>query len=131
MKKRIFKLLVVFFIGISTFTMTDFKVLGSEIEESVLDEDVNEMNKANVNIIVTTADDVDLKKLANFIRSNKMTADHWLYIFNHVQDSQVKKINLAMKEYNHLIIPFHDYSDVPYEIEEEWREAIEYCVTSV
>ncbi len=105
-------------------------VFDKGLYDELSEKDVIEMNKSNVHIIVCTADDVDLKKLANFIRNNKSTADEWLYVFNHVHDNQVKKINLAMKDYNHLIIPFHDYSEVPEDIREEWREAIEYCITT-
>lgn len=105
-------------------------VFDKGLYDELSEKDVIEMNKSSVHIMVCTADDVDLKKLANFIRNNKFTADEWLYVFNHVHDNQVKKINLAMKDYNHLIIPFHDYSEVPEDIREEWKEAIEYCITT-
>lgn len=94
-------------------------------------EDHNEMIRADVNIMVSTADEIDLRNLAAFIKKEGNMANKWLFVFNHVQPNQKSLLDTVMRNYNHLIIPQHDYSEVPASIRKEWKSAINYCITTV
>lgn len=97
-----------------------------------LDKDIkNEMLRCDVNIMVATADEVDLKNLSAFIKKEGENANRWLFVFNHVQPNQKSMLETAMRNYNHLIIPSHDYSEVPANIRNSWKDAICYCLNTM
>lgn len=88
------------------------------------DTDLGDMMRADLNIMVTTAGESDLREVAAFIKSNKERIGNWVFAFNHVQRSQEKTIKAAMKDYNYVIIPFHDNAEVDIELRKTYLELI-------
>jgi len=86
--------------------------------------DRNDLMRADLNIMVCTAEDSDLRNLAEFIDIQRESAHSWLYVFNHVKKSQEKMVRAAMADYPHIIIKFHDNAEVPQDIQKEWLAAI-------
>lgn len=99
------------------------------LQKDLSPEDKAEMLRADVNIMVSTADEVDLKNLAAFIKKDPETASKWLFVFNHVQPTQKRLLQTIMRNYNHLILPPHDYSELPTSVRKDWKNAITYCIS--
>lgn len=93
-------------------------------ELSIMDR--NEMMHADMNIMVSTAEEMDLQKIAQFIGLQGKLIQNWMFVFNHVLDHQKHVLESAMKDYAYIIIPFHDNAEVPEELLAEWKEAIDY-----
>lgn len=93
-------------------------------ELSIMDR--NEMMHADMNIMVSTAEEMDLQKIAQFIGLQGKLIQNWMFVFNHVLDHQKHVLESAMKDYAYIIIPFHDNAEVPEELLAEWKDAIDY-----
>lgn len=93
-------------------------------ELSIMDR--NEMMHADMNIMVSTAEEMDLQKIAQFIGLQGKLIQNWMFVFNHVLDHQKHILESAMKDYAYIIIPFHDNAEVPEELLAEWKDAIDY-----
>ena len=93
-------------------------------ELSIMDR--NEMMHADMNIMVSTAEEMDLQKNAQFIGLQGKLIQNWMFVFNHVLDHQKHVLESAMKDYAYIIIPFHDNAEVPEELLAEWKDAIDY-----
>lgn len=93
-------------------------------ELSIMDR--NEMMHADMNIMVSTAEEMDLQKIAQFIGLQGKLIQNWMFVFNHVLDHQKHVLESAMKDYAYIIIPFHDNAEVPEELLTEWKDAIDY-----
>ena len=93
-------------------------------ELSIMDR--NEMMHADMNIMVSTAEEMDLQKIAQFIGLQGKLTQNWMFVFNHVLDHQKHILESAMKDYAYIIIPFHDNAEVPEELLAEWKDAIDY-----
>ena len=93
-------------------------------ELSIMDR--NEMMHADMNIMVSTAEEMDLQKIAQFIGLQGKLVQNWMFVFNHVLDHQKHVLESAMKDYAYIIIPFHDNAEVPEELLAEWKDAIDY-----
>ena len=88
--------------------------------------DQNDMMHSDMNVMVSTAEDSDLQKIAQFIEIQGELIANWMFVFNHVLDHQKKLLEAAMRDYAYIIVPFHDSAEVPEELCEEWKEAIEF-----
>ena len=93
-------------------------------ELSIMDR--NEMMHADMNIMVSTAEEMDLQKIAQFIGLQGKLIQNWMFVFNHVLDHQKHVLESAMKDCAYIIIPFHDNAEVPEELLAEWKDAIDY-----
>lgn len=93
-------------------------------ELSIMDR--NEMMHADMNIMVSTAEEMDLQKIAQFIGLQGKLIQNWMFVFNHVLDHQKHVLESAMKDYAYIIISFHDNAEVPEELLAEWKDAIDY-----
>lgn len=93
-------------------------------ELSIMDR--NEMMHADMNIMVSTAEEMDLQKIAQFIGLQGKLIQNWMFVFNHVLDHQKHVLESAMKDYAYIIIQFHDNAEVPEELLAEWKDAIDY-----
>lgn len=93
-------------------------------ELSIMDR--NEMMHADMNIMVSTAEEMDLQKITQFIGLQGKLIQNWMFVFNHVLDHQKHILESAMKDYAYIIIPFHDNAEVPEELLAEWKDAIDY-----
>lgn len=93
-------------------------------ELSIMDR--NEMMHADMNIMVSTAEEMDLQKIAQFSGLQGKLIQNWMFVFNHVLDHQKHILESAMKDYAYIIIPFHDNAEVPEELLAEWKDAIDY-----
>lgn len=89
------------------------------------DSDMGDMMRADINIMVTTASENDLREVAAFIKQNKDIAANWVFAFNHVHKAQEKTIHAAMKDYNYLIIPFHDNAEVDLDLRKTYIKLID------
>lgn len=89
------------------------------------DTDLGDMLRADLDIMVTTASENDLKELAKFIKQNKEMAANWLFAFNHVHKTQEKVIASAMKYYNYVIIPFHDNAEVDLDLRKTYIKVLD------
>ena len=89
------------------------------------DSDMGDMMRADINIMVTTASENDLREVAAFIKQNKDIAANWVFAFNHVHKAQEKTIHTAMKDYNYLIIPFHDNAEVDLDLRKTYIKLID------
>lgn len=87
--------------------------------------DRNDMIRANMNILVSTAEESDLQKISQFIESQGEMIDSWLFAFNHVRDHQKRLLEAAMRDYNYLIVPFHDNAEIPEELLSDWTAVIQ------
>ena len=89
------------------------------------DSDMGDMMRADINIMVTTASENDLREVAAFIKQNRDIAANWVFAFNHVHKAQEKTIHAAMKDYNYLIIPFHDNAEVDLDLRKTYIKLID------
>lgn len=97
---------------------------GTYEELSIIDR--NEMMHADMNIMVSTAEERDLQKIAQFIDIQGDLIQNWMFVFNHVLAHQKPVLEAAMREYAYIIVPFHDNAEVPDELLKEWKDAIDY-----
>lgn len=96
-----------------------------------LDEKAKEnLLRADLRIMVSTADEFDLEKLSLFISEQKSAAYDWLYVFDHVQKKQEKEILSTMDGFSVLLLPQHDYAELPANLRKEWKKAIEWGINS-
>ena len=103
-----------------------FIIQDKGVYENLDETDKNDLMYADIKIMVSTADDRDLQKISQFINEMEDDVTNWLFVFNHVLDHQKDMLKAAMKNYNYIIIAFHDNAEVPDEIKQEWEDAIEY-----
>lgn len=89
------------------------------------DSDMGDMLRADINIMVTTASENDLREVAAFIKQNEAMAANWVFAFNHVHKAQEKLIHSAMKDYNYVIIPFHDNAEVDLDLRKTYIKIID------
>lgn len=89
------------------------------------DADMGDMLRADINIMVTTASENDLREVAAFIKQNETMATNWVFAFNHVHKAQEKLIHTAMKDYNYVIIPFHDNAEVDLDLRKTYIKIID------
>lgn len=89
------------------------------------DSDMGDMLRADINIMVTTASENDLREVAAFIKQNEAMATNWVFAFNHVHKAQEKLIHAAMKDYNYVIIPFHDNAEVDLDLRKTYIKIID------
>lgn len=105
-------------------------VYDAGVYSDLTDKQKDDMIRSDLRIMVSTADDFDLKRLAKFIEEQKNSAEDWLYVFNHVQKDKEKEILEIMDGYSVLILPQHDYAKVPDELRKEWEAAINWQISS-
>jgi len=96
------------------------------IYEELSLNDRKDMMHADINVMICTADESDLQRLAQFIEAQGDAAYNWLYVFNHVQKSQERMLRAAMSDYSFIIVPSHDNAEVPQELQKEYLAAINY-----
>ena len=93
---------------------------------SELDDDaVKEMHRSDIRIMVCGSEESDIKRLAQFIHQEDDDAYDWLYVFNHVlTKKQERKVRDLMQDFDTMILPIHDYSNLPKELIKEWKKTI-------
>lgn len=91
---------------------SSFFVQDKGVYSLLTDNDMADMLRADINIMVSTAKENDLKDIAAFIKQNQEIIGNWVFAFNHVTNNQEKIIEKAMKNYNYIIIPFHDNAEI-------------------
>jgi hypothetical protein len=88
------------------------------------DEARSELARSDVRFMVCTAGESDIRSLAMFMHQER-DAKGWIYVFNHVVNKkQQKEISTLMHGYEYIILPQHDYSDVPKDLQKEYRRMI-------
>lgn len=88
-------------------------------------EEMVEMQRADVKILVCGSSESDFQMLARFIHKCGSAAKEWIYVFNLVAGKKKKnQIKDLMREYDYIFLSTHDYDEIPKEVSEMWNKKI-------
>lgn len=111
----------------------DYDMLYSKYQNIVFDGGVyfymseelkQEYNRAAVKIMVCQADDSYLEKLAVFVREQKEIAEDFWFVFHSVPQKRIKEIHKIMIQYNVIILPVYEATDIPKTVRKELKKLI-------
>ena len=98
----------------------DRGILGEFTQEEMI-----EMRRADIRLLVCNGEESDIQRLARFIHKAGDSAKDWMYVFNLVPNQwRMVKIRELMHDYNIIFIPLHDYTHIPVKVKKEWIKKI-------
>lgn len=109
----------------SVFATNRFIIYDCGILGELNSEQLVELNRCNIKIMVCNGDEKYLGNLSNFIRKLGNTSSEWIFAFNLVTSREKEAIiRKIMDGYKICFIPLHDRDNLPKKVSKMWDLAL-------